>query len=223
MVVSHGPAQITTIVQAAASSDLVDLPTVKTLLDLQDNGLDTYLKLVITQASAAAQGFCNRPFVVETLVDRFWPQRDIYPGILRGGVAPLQLTRWPVVAVTSVVETQSGVPTTLIEGTDYLLDAAEGQLIRLDRNGYPCIWRPVPITVTYSAGYNPIPPAVVDAVVRLVKGALMARKRDPMLRSEASPGVYEAAYWFGTGPGNPGGLPPDVQALLNDFYQPVFA
>lgn len=220
---SHGPAQITTVVTPAESSDLVDLTTVKTLLGVTDDSLDAYFKLVIPQASTAAQNECNRRFVPETVIDSFWPQRDGFPWVVRGEIAPLQLSRWPVIAVVSVVETIVGVPTTLVAGTDYLLDAEKGQLTRLDGNGYPCGWRANPIAATFSAGFDPIPPDVVDGVVRLVKLAYFARNRDPMLRSQASPGVYEAAYWFGNGPGNSGGLPPDIQGLFSNYRVPVFA
>lgn len=215
-------AQIATVQIAAASYDLVDLATVKTLLAIPDNNLDAYLKLVITQASTSAANYCNRVFSVETLKSQFFPMREGWPYLLRDGFAILQLSRWPVVIVTSVTETISGIATLLVENTDFVVDYSKGQITRFDSSGYPCTWAANPIVVVYSAGYATIPADIIDATVRLVKAAYFARLRDPQLRSQASPGVYEAAYWFGNGPGAASGLPPDIASVLDGYRIPVF-
>jgi hypothetical protein len=79
---------------------------------------------------------CNRVFVPELVRDQFDIQQDPYPYQTPGGFAQLQLSRWPVIGGVSVVQTlASGAsPSTqlLIEGKDYRLDAAAGQLLRLN-------------------------------------------------------------------------------------------
>ena len=57
----------------------------------------------------------------------------------------------------------------------------------------------------------------------MVKARYYARKRDPMIRQESAPAAWEAAYWFGTGPGGPGDLPVDVAAKLDRFRVAVVA
>lgn len=218
----HSPALISTVVTPAASTDLIDLATLKTLLGVAGAKQDAYLKLIIAQASAAAANYCNRVFVVETLSDAFYPQRDGYiPQANRGAAPPAQLSRWPVRSVTSVVETADNVATPLVAGTDYLIDAARGQLLRLGLLGNPRPWPPHNLLVTYVAGYDPIPADLVGAVAAWIKGIRAAQLRDPMLRSQSAPGVYEASYWFGAGPGNVGGIPPDVAAALDNYSVPL--
>ena len=214
-------AQITTLEVKAPSYDLVDLATLKILLAETSTLNDAFYALAISQASTAAANYCNRTFNVETLQSQFWPQRDGWPGIVRGQTAVLQLPRWPLVSVTSMFEAIANVPTPLNETTDFVVDYTKGQITRLDRNGLPRAWATNPIAITYLAGYPTIPLDVVDATARLVKAALYARTRDPMLRSEHADGIYEAAYWFGSGPGSTGGMAPDIVALLDNYRVPV--
>lgn len=97
----------------AGPYDLVDLATVKDELDIQpdDTAQDTRLARAITEQSIAIASYCNRVFAVETVQDIIWPERDAYPYQVPGGVAPLQLRRWPVANFTTVLTsaaTQAG-------------------------------------------------------------------------------------------------------------------
>lgn len=212
---------IPTVTVAPETYNLVDLQTVKTLLNISDGSLDAYFNLVIPQASDMASQDANNPFVVETLQESFYPHRENYPWQMETGIAPLQVSRWPIVSVVSVVETIDCVDTTLVEGTDFLTNKRSGQLTRLARNKYPREWWAIPISVTYQGGYSAIPPSVIKAVVDIVKGIYSARTRDPSLRSENIEGVYEAAYWFGSGPGVSGALPSVISDLLENYRVPI--
>jgi hypothetical protein len=211
------------VVTPAADYDLIDLPTLQTLLNTTDVTLTPYFDLVIPQASAIVAQYCNQPFVIEAIQTSFWPTRDGWPWVVRNEIAPLQLPRWPLTAVASVVETVNGAQTTLVAGTDYIVDNAKGQISRLDRNGYPRSWALVPIVVVFSAGYAAIPFDVVSAVANIIKGMLAARNRDPMLRSENIEQVYQATYWFGAGPDSSGGLPSSISGPLDKYRMPVVA
>ena len=188
-------------VTAAGNYNLIDLTTVKSLLNIADTSLDAYLNLLIPQASASVANFCNRKIVVEVVAETIWPQRGPAGSVVRGGMAPLQLSNWPITVVSSVVETDNGIAATLVMYVDFLADDEKGQLIRLDSNGRPCRWRSTQIDIGYSAGFATIPSDVIDATGRLVK----------------------AAYWFGNGPGADPGLPPDVVAILDNYRMPVMA
>jgi hypothetical protein len=221
---------IPSIVTPASSYNLVDLATVKTLLGITTTAYDAALNLWIPQASATAQSWCNNPFVIETIEDQLWPGSDGWPWTVSRAFAPLQLSRWPIVAISSVVETICGVATTLTLGTDFVADTALGQLTRLNTYGsettsppVPCNWRANPIVAQYQAGYATIPGDVFAAVVHLVKLEYYSQSRDPLVRSQNSPGVYEASYVMGTGPGGPGDLDAYAASKLERYRVPVIA
>ncbi len=214
---------ISSVQTPASTYNLVDLTTLKTLLGVTTSANDAYFTIVIGQASTAAQTYCNNPFVVETIQDQIWPPRDGIPWIFHGDRNALQLSRWPLISITSVVETIANVQTTLVNGTDYIADMKHGQLIRLDSYGRPTKWNTDPVIVVYSAGYATVPADVFDTVIEMVKQRWYAQTRDPAIRSRNVSGIMETSYWFGSGPGSDGGLPPDIQARLDKYRVPVIA
>ena len=156
------------------------------------------------------------------------PDRDPYPYQVTGMLSELQLSRWPVVSVASVTDTVAvGVVNTLTEGTDFIVDTADGWLTKIDPNtGYPTGWSPDRYTVQYQAGYfeagSGTPPADLEmAVLRLVTARFKARGRDPFLRSQGEPGVGQEQYWIGALPGQTGPFPPDIAAVLEKYRVPV--
>lgn len=211
-------ASLTTVTGAASSKDLVTLATVKAVLGITDGKDDAFLKTMIGFVSAEVANYCNRVFVTETLTDEFWPGRDPYPYVVPGGVAPLQLSRFPLVAVTSVSVNDEA----LTVDADYRADFDRGLLLRLDDSGYPARWAAYPIAVTYSAGYATIPGDIQDAVCRLIKARRDARGRDPYLKQENIPGVIDRQWWVAS-PGEAGNMPPDVVDILDNYRVPVVA
>ncbi len=135
------------------------------------------------------------------------------PGGLVAGAAPPNYV--------TVVEGLPNNANPLAEGVDFLVDAAKGQLDRLWYvNQQPKPWS-LPATVVYQAGYAAIPDDLQEAVILLAKMRYFARSRDPMLRNESQPGVYDAAYWLGTGLGGQGDLPVDVTEKLDRYRETV--
>jgi hypothetical protein len=212
-------ASVSTVIEPASSRNLVSVGVVKAVLGITDGSLDDFLTTAIKFVSAAIAQYCNRELVVETVKDEFWPARDSHPYQVPGGIAPLQLKRWPIVedGVSAVVE--DGV--TLVDSTDYRVDYANGQLIRLDGAGYPTQWPARAIAVTYDAGFSAIPADVQDAAVRMVNARLQGRGRDPNLRQESIPGVREVQYWIPNSP--TGNMAPDIEDLLDNYRVPVIA
>lgn len=209
---------ITTITTPADSYDLVTLEIVKDDLGISGNSEDAFLERAISRASAAISQFCNRVFVVETIKDEVFPDRDTYPFQVPGGMNVLQLSRWPVVALTSITEGDA----VLVEGDDYRLDKARGQVFRLGLSGMPMKWPAKAIVVEYSAGFATIPGDLQDAASRLVKARRASRTRDPNMMSESIPGVRDVRYWVPNG-NDQGNIPPDIADAIDNYRVPVVA
>jgi hypothetical protein len=216
------PDVVTTVLTAASAPaggtiyDLITLDVARREINKPNLDQD-YLKLLIARASGAIAQYCNRVFPVETVQDEFLPRRR--PSGYRhgyGNIAPLQLSRWPVVALTSVVE--NGIA--LVDGTDFRKDVGAGLLFRLDVSGNERLWPRALITVVYSAGFSPIPADVQDAAARMVASRYSARGRADNLRQENIPGVREVQYWI---PDTPtGNMSPAVQDILDNYHVSVF-
>lgn len=114
---------ISTVLVAAASYDLVDVVTAKDELQIPavDTSKDAFIARAISQISAVIAQETNRVFAVETVQDQIFPGRDAYPGQLPGGVRPLQLSRWPLIAppfsIAAAAPTSSG-KVLLVASTD---------------------------------------------------------------------------------------------------------
>ena len=148
------------VTTAAVSFDLTTLATVKDDLQIADAASDTTLSRYITEQSALIASYCNRVFAVESVSETIYLERDPYPYQVPGGCRQLQLSRWPLLSVSSVVQTDGGNSTTLTPypGTtsvpaDYQIMAPEGQLIRLDSFGEQMAWPAVMYQVAYQAGF----------------------------------------------------------------------
>ena len=109
----------------------------------------------------------------------------------------------------------------LAEGVDFLIDATEGEIGRLNRSGESHGWRASYICALYTAGYAAVPPDVVETVSEMVKQRYYAQQRDPMARSVDVTGVLSTSYWFGNGPGSDTDMPPHIQARLERYRTPV--
>ena len=146
---------ITTVVAAANSYDLTDLDTVKSELNISASDVDNdkSLQRAISRVSQSVANECNRIFPVETVSDLFFLDR---PRQVLQSDNKIQLSRWPILSVASVIE-DAGMATecALVQGTDYLVMASTGQLMRLDATaGLRRRWRSRTLTVQYDAGYG---------------------------------------------------------------------
>lgn len=207
-------AVISSVVTPAADRNLTTLATVKVELGVFNSETDSVLTRYIAEASFAAENYCNRVFSVQTVKDQFFPSREVPMQAVVGGVDPIQLTCWPVTAISSVKEDGE----VLVEGEDFYVDKAKGHVIRLDANSYPTRWGAYPIVVQYSAGFAPPPVDVSAAVIRMVTQRYFARQRDPMLKSELVTGIGRTEYATS---GSLANMPADVVDLLENYRVPV--
>lgn len=221
---------VSTVVTAASNYDLTTLTNVKDDLAIPntDTSSDATLARFITEQSALVAQYCNRVFPIETVKDVIYLDRDPYPYQVAGLLSELQLSRWPLVSVTSVTDTVGpNTSNTLTAGTDFIVDNARGWLTKIDPNtGYPTGWSADQYTVQYLAGYftpgTNSPPADLEmAVLRLVTSRFKARGRDPFLRSQGEPGVGQEQYWIGAMPGQTGPFPPDIASVLEKYRVPL--
>ncbi len=223
---------LTTVVTPAANLDLTTLASIKDDLAIpaSDTSSDATLARYVTEQSALVARTCNRVFAIEAVQDQFFLERDLTPHMLLQRLPALQLSRWPLVAVTSV--TEDGVA--LNPGADFLADPASGRLLRLDDDGTVRPWHAVTVVVAYQAGYllpgepplagaQSLPADLETAVLRLVTARFKARGRDPFLKSQGEPGVGQEQYWIGALPGQTGPLPPDIAAVLDKYRVPALA
>lgn len=207
---------ITSVTEAAESYDLTTLDVVKDELGIADGKSDATLKRYLGWASAALSAECNRVFAAETVQDKVWPATGLSP--LSSGFEVLQLSRFPVIAVVSL--TEDGVA--LVEGTDFVVDKAAGQVWRLSSGGRLMCWGSAPKVVVFKAGFEQIPGDLQDAATRMVRNRFRAKGRDSYLMSESIPGVRDARWWIATGD-DAGNVPPDIADLIDSYRVPVIA
>jgi hypothetical protein len=187
-----------TIIEPAATYDLINLGTARKAEGLTDQNDDEALQAFITRASDVIARYCGRVFALETVEETFRLDRL---------GEELMLSRYPVAEIVSIVEGDN----TLV-ATDYELDHAKGIITRLS-DDRPCWWPPRKVVVTYKSGFDlprGVPPALQQACVQLVKQYVMGSDRDPMLRTEGVTDVSDSSYFSGA-------LAPEVAGLLASF------
>lgn len=207
---------ILTIDTPAETSDLTTLTRVKQELDIDGSAKDVLLKAKIREASSDCEAFLGYRLAHEGVTQTFWHE----PADMQ--VEYLLLRRYPNVVITSVT-----VDDVALMDSQYRLDAETGQLWMLNDSGMPMYWLfSKSIIVVYSAGYTlpgtanyNLPAGIEGACVELVSYFWQSRGRDPALKSEAIPGVFQAEYWVGS-IGDAGELPPRVQEKLTPFRRP---
>ncbi len=152
---------VTTILAASGNPALTTLAAAKTELSISatDTSNDAWLTQAINQVSSGIRRYCKRPFAPEQIQDVFDVEQDAYPWQTPGGFPQLELSRWPVLQVASVIQTLAvGVTPltqTLVAGIDYRLDALTGRLLRLNPfTGAVTRWEAEPVTVIHTSGYG---------------------------------------------------------------------
>lgn len=149
---------VSTVSSAAAGFALTDLSTAKDEIAVTDTTDDAWLTRAIAQVSRSVMNYCSRTFWPESLSDLCYIEQDPYPYQTPGGVAPLQLSRFPLLSMSSVLQTIAlNTTQALVSGTDFTVDNDRGQLIRLNPfTGVATTWEALPVTAAYTAGFGAV-------------------------------------------------------------------
>lgn len=204
------------VVTASATYDLTTLDRVKTELGISTNDHDDRLIDLIHDESADFADLCNRVFASEVVTETYRNVRG------RNNLAPLELRRYPVTTVASVVEDD-----VTLDPTDYEVDWKTGLLYRLSSD-FRSVWCASKIIITYTGGYillTTLPRKIETAVLTMIMGRWFSggsSARDPAVRTEDVYGVARIDYWRPGTSSSSGfissSLPPDVQEAV-DLYR----
>lgn len=235
---------ISTLVTPPATFGLTTLTNLKLELGINatDTSNDTWLTLAIARVSADVARYCNRVWGKATWQDEFQLARGIWGEGIRAANNPLFLAHYPLVSITSVVETVLGVATALVSGTDFEVeipsalsgDEGSGRIFRLDGDSstlQPRSWPAAKVVIQYVAGYalpndsSPnLPSDVEGAVLRLLTLRYRAKGRDPTMVQENIVNEADRRWWVGAQPGSRGGMPAEIADLFDASYRvPVTA
>lgn len=124
-----------------------------------------------------------------------------------GRARSLELSRKPVIEITSVIENDA-----VLDPTEFEVQKSSGLLKRLydDRE---CGWPHGKIVVEYLAGWDVVPDNLKFAALRFAQLIAQQAGRDPLLKSENTPGVLAREWWVE--PSREVGVPPEVMDMLN--------
>lgn len=170
--------------------DLATLADVKADLGITGSAEDATLARYISESSLLLARACNRIFAQETLSEQFR---------LDEAKPVLILVRRP--ATIASISEDDAAP---LGNADWEMDGNAGLLYRLE-DDRRIAWSASKVVVAYSAGFalpGGAPRDLQKAARTLAKAQWLAKGRDPLVRSESVPGVYEVAYWVGSLPGD---------------------
>lgn len=212
-----GPGSVT-----LSAAILGDVPAETPILFGADVQSDLFLTRAITLSSTAIQNYCGRKFAAETIQDEFIFTEDHNQWQEIRDLPRLQLSKGPLISITSVVINEDGTDVTLEEGVNFIIDQDKAQLIRIhESTGRPSRWRGWNTTVIYTAGYATLPADIDDACSRMTKKAFWARGRDPSIMEQSQGMVGSTKYWVTSSPD--GNLPPEICDILDKYRSIVIA
>jgi hypothetical protein len=194
-----------TVTEASTDRRLTRLDTVKTELGITDGASDEKIAALIEQASDVVAKYCNRVFALETVAETF--------RIHHHGTQGLTLGRYPVVAITSIVENGTTLTT-----DEYEADIETGIIERL-RSDRVLGWPAGKVVVAYAAGFDlpdGLPDGIERATIELVKQYYASGDRDPLVRSEVVEGAGSTDYFSPSTTG----FTPEVEGLLEPHRKP---
>ena len=203
---------ILSITTPPATSQLTLLATAKGDLGVTATTDDTYITNLINRASSVVAEHCGRALGLQTAAEIFRFGAGSYIGPSAQSVAPygtplaaqfkpISFTLFPIVALTTIAENSDP---KLTQGTDFDLDAPAALAYRI-RNGLRSWWGVPTVTATYTAGWQlpgddpatgvpPLPGAVEEIVLTLIRNTYLRRGRDPALILDMVEGVGRQGY-----------------------------
>lgn len=174
-------------------ADYITMDEARRFVELPEGTDEMELRAAVQAATQSCIDLMNWDVSEATVTEKF--------SGLNGRMLPL--ARQPVTAVTSVLVNGLAVDLSDIDFDSTILYRRSTVFPKGIRN----------ITVTYTGGYDPIPTPVKRAVLYTLKAMWDARGTDQNMTSEAYTGVSSGAFW----PSGPGYVPPQAQALMNNY------
>lgn len=199
------PVDVTTPAASRAVNTLAECKLELGIADA-DVSKDVWLDSAREAAGQACERYCGVAFALETVEETF-----VEPPMLFHGDGPmtLQLTRAPVVALTSL--TRNGVA---LDPTRYKVFKSTG-LIYHGANGMYSAWS-LPVVATYEAGYAiaNMPPLLKRCALMLVVQWYATKGRDQNIIRERIFDIREVDYGPQSGET---GVPPSIARFLDTF------
>ena len=151
--------------------------------------------LIVAACNVARGGVTPSTLRLETLTETFR---------LKSSQGYLQLSRRPIVSITSVTEDDDA-----LVAADYEIDGY--QLRRIDTDE-PSNWPTAKTVVVYTAGWSTVPETLKSAAVKFMQAEWQQGDRDPMLKSKSIEGVSSYEWWVD--PTKDSVVPADVMDIL---------
>lgn len=204
-------ASILTVSTTAADRSLLTIEELRQAAGVSGSAQDSLLTTLGARVAASLARACGirqagatpATFRQETLSEVFRLHQRC--------VRSLELSRWPVVEITSV--TEDGIA---VDAADYEVNPSNGLLTRLSADA-PVDWTARKITVVYQAGWSDVPDDLKAAASKLARDQWFADGpdgRDPNLKRIRVEGVDEAEYWVS--PASDPLLSAELRELLAD-------
>lgn len=179
------------VTTAASDTGLLTLAELRAAVGVEGTGDDAALRVLGGRVADLIARACKVPSAgvtlptlrLETVTDTF--RLEV------GRLQRLTLSRRPIVSVSSV--TEAG---TVLEATDYEIEAANGILLRLVSD-LPAWWNCGKIVVAYQAGWATVPADLKAMAAKLAMILWSETARDPSLKRVRIDGVSEREYWVG--------------------------
>ena len=155
---------------------LTSLEYVKDYGQITGSTYDTFLQNRINSISVAVESYCRRTFAITTYTE----------SIDGCGSTELLLGQFPVVSVTQVVVDQYGSQPTTIPGSSFIVNTKNG-IVSVKPTATYSPWFAYSnqgISVTYQAGYDPIPFDIQEAVAEMVMNQFYKLGTDVTLSQE---------------------------------------
>lgn len=208
-----------TVLTPAPTYDLTTLETIKDELGVTATSQDTKLLRWIHDASDQIASYLGRVLASERVQEVF-TLSDSSHGY-SGRIATLKLARWPVSAIESITIDDDDALTT----DEWEIEASTGRLHRMASvaDGTRINWCGRRVVVVYTGGYvllDGLPRSIEAAALTLLRHRSASSSRDPALRSEVVPGVYEVQYWVDNRSSS-ATIPQEAAALLDRLREPA--
>lgn len=181
-----------------AEGDLTTLAKAKSWLGITDSSQDAVIRTQITVASQMIVAYLSHP-VIASEFDEFYDGND----------KAILVPRYsPVLSVSSIEVDDVEIPATAITFTPTMIRLKARTFRRGTQN----------VRVAYTAGYDPVPTVVEQAVLFTIQGLRSSQSIDPNITSESVPGTYSANYRQE----GAGVVPQSARTILADYVRRIW-